>query len=375
MGLPEAEDPVAEPRRVKVVQVVLSLDVGGLERMVLDFVRHAGARFRHEVVCLRGRGELGRRFAEEGAAVTGLEASGRLACLIRLSRYLRRTRPDVVHTHNASPHWYAALACRGAGVPLLVHTRHGQNPADRRRHVWANRWASWASDAVVPVSADASEHVRGFERVPGDKVVVIHNGVELERFQAGRRGTRPPLRAISVARLSVIKDQPTLLRAVRQVVDAHPGFRLDIVGEGPERPTLERLRGELGLAESVRLLGYRDDVGPLLAEADLFLLTSTSEGLALTLLEAMASGLPVVATDVGGNREVVVHGETGLLVPPRSPTAVAQAVAQLLQDPARAVAMGRAGRRRVEESFDIRTMVARYERLYDELLTRQHRAL
>lgn len=369
------EGPATDLHVVKVVQLVLSLDVGGLEMMVLDFVRHASrSRFRHEVVCLRGLGELGGRFAEEGITVTALHAQGRLDGLVRLASELRRTRPDVVHTHNANPHWYAALARQGAGIPVLVHTKHGRSLGNLRRHVWANRWASWASEAVVPVCEDAADEVRGRERVPADKVVIIHNGIELGRFQAARSCARPPLRAISVARLNRIKDQRTLLLAVRQVVDAQPGFRLDLVGDGPERPAIDRLRSELGLEDSVRVLGYRDDVAPLLAEADFFVLTSTSEGLALTLLEAMASGLPVIATDVGGNHEIVVHGQTGFLVPPRSPAAVAEAVRHLLADPDRAIAMGRAGRLRAEQSFDVRTMVARYESLYEKLLSRRYSA-
>jgi sugar transferase (PEP-CTERM/EpsH1 system associated) len=351
------------------MQLVLTLDVGGLEMMVLDLVRHADhARFEHEVVCLRGPGELAPRFAEHGITVTALHSPGRLACFLRLTACLRRARPHVVHTHNANPHWYAALACRVAGTPVLVHTRHGRHLGRERRHVWANTVAARASSAVVPVSLDAADEVLGPERVPAHKVVVIHNGIEIERFRAERE-TRPLVRAISVARLNPVKDQPTLLRAVPLIAEAHPGFSLDIVGDGPERQGLERLRSELGLERSVRLLGHREDVAPLLAAADVFLLTSTSEGLALTLLEAMASGLPVVATDVGGNREVVVHGETGFLVPSGSPSAVAEATGRLLKNPELARAMGRSGRRRVEQSFGIRAMVGRYERLYGELLS------
>jgi sugar transferase (PEP-CTERM/EpsH1 system associated) len=363
-----------EPR-ARIVQLVLTLDVGGLEMMVLDYLRYATrARFDHEVVCLRGPGELARRFADAGIPVTPLEAGGRVASFTRLAAHLRRRRPDVVHTHNSGPHWYAALARSVVGSPLLVHTKHGRNIRKEARHVWANRVASRLSDVVVPVSEDAADEVRGLEQVPAEKVVVIHNGIELDRFAAPPRPPRPPLRAISVARLNSVKDQPTLLRAARLLADTHPGFSLDVVGDGPERASLERLRVELGLERTVRLLGQSGDVASSLARSDLFLLTSTSEGLALTLLEAMASGLPVVATDVGGNREVVVPGETGLLVRPGSPAAVADAVRQLLDAPERAAAMGRAGRRRVEQWFDIRVMVARYERLYDDLRARRSAA-
>jgi sugar transferase (PEP-CTERM/EpsH1 system associated) len=371
----EADGKHAGPRAggvVDVVQLVLTLDVGGLEMMVLDYVRHAHRdRFRHHVVCLRGPGELRQRFESAGIPVTALGAGGRLAALVRLVRLLKRSRPHVVHTHNAGPNWYAAAARLLTPLPALVHTKHGRNLSPSRRLARINRWASMATDAVVSVSADAAEEIRGREGIAPSKVVVIHNGIELTGRKVRPPEPRPVLRAISVARLNVVKDQRTLVRAIRLVVDRRPSFRLDLVGDGPERGALEDLRRELGLEAHVRLVGYREDVQALLQEADVFVLTSRTEGLALTLLEAMAAGLPIVATDVGGNREVVAPGETGLVVPPGSPTAVAEALLSLIDDPPRAAAMGRAGRQRVERLFDIRTMVTRYQTLYDALLCGQ----
>jgi sugar transferase (PEP-CTERM/EpsH1 system associated) len=371
----EADGIPARPRAggvVDVVQLVLTLDVGGLEMMVLDYVRRAHRdRFRHHVICLRGPGELSQRFEAAGISVTALGATGRLPALVRLVRLLKRSRPHVVHTHNAGPNWYAAAARFLTPVPALVHTKHGRNLSPSRRLARINRWASMATDAVVSVSADAAEEIRGREGIAPCKVVVIHNGIDLTGRTVRPPEPRPALRAISVARLNVVKDQRTLLRAVRLVVDRHPAFRLDLVGDGSERGALEGLRRDLGLEAHVRFVGYREDVQALLQESDVFALTSRTEGLALTLLEAMAAGLPVVATDVGGNREVVARGETGLLVAAGSPTAVAEALLSLIDDPARAAAMGRAGRQRVERLFDIRTMVARYETLYDALLAGQ----
>jgi glycosyltransferase involved in cell wall biosynthesis len=158
-----------------------------------------------------------------------------------------------------------------------------------------------------------------------------------------------------------------MLRAIRRVADACPEFCLDIVGDGPDRPMLERLTRELALEANVSFLGYRRDVGTLLRRPQIFLLSSISEGIALTLLEAMAAGLPAVATDVGGNREVVEPAVTGFLVPPRAPDQLADAVLTL-REPLAARALGAAGRVRLENMFDLRRTVDRYCQLYEELL-------
>ena len=235
-----------------------------------------------------------------------------------------------------------------------------------------NRFAASRSDCIIAVSDDAAAVSRDLERVPAAKVRTIHNGVDLDHFAyRGPRAGRTDLCAVTVARLDPVKDQATLLRAVRLIVDKDPSFSLDVVGDGPARSELEALRAELRLERHCRFHGFQDDVRPFLAQADVFVLTSISEGIPLTLLEAMATGLPGIATDVGGNREIIVPGETGYLVPVRSPTAFAEAVLRLMAEPAELDRLGQGSRRRVEEEFSLAVMVARYEALYRELLRRR----
>jgi sugar transferase (PEP-CTERM/EpsH1 system associated) len=358
---------------IRVVHLVRQLDLGGLEIVVWNLVRCTDReRFEPRVICLGERGAIADRFDTIGVPVETLGARGRTDAILRLARRLWRLRADVLHTHNPTPHLVGAVARWLARVGVLVHTKHGRNYPGVRRAVLANRWASLITDAVIPVSEDAADVVRRVERVPAKKVQVIRNGIDLTSFPApDKRGLEGDGRAISVARLHAVKDQATLLRAIRRIVDARPEFRLVLVGEGPERPGLEQLCRELGLEESVCFSGHRDDVRERLLQCDLFMLSSLSEGISLSLLEAMAAGLPVIATEVGGNREVVVHGETGFLVPPGSPEAIASATLSLIDDPARALAMGRSGRKRVEQIFDLRLMVRRYEALYLELIGRK----
>jgi sugar transferase (PEP-CTERM/EpsH1 system associated) len=359
----------AAGRRVRVAHLVLGLGVGGLEKVVLNLARRTDRRrFETRVLCLQQGGALRARFEDMGIPVDSLDLPRlpKARTLVRLVRWLRQARPDVLHTHNPTPHVFGALAARAAGVPVVVHTKHGRNYPDSFRAVAWNRLASWLSDRIVPVSADAAAVAREVERIRGRKVQVIRNGIDPADF-AAPAGLRPGAgkRAVHVARLmDLVKDQTTLLRAARLVVDREPGFQLTVVGDGPDRARLEALAGELGLGGHVHFLGMRSDVRELLGAADLFVLSSLTEGISLTLLEAMAAGLPVVATEVGGNREVVVPGETGLLVPAGSPAALAEALLALVRDPERARRMGAAGRRRVEDQFSLARMAADYEQLY-----------
>jgi glycosyltransferase involved in cell wall biosynthesis len=264
---------------------------------------------------------------------------------------------------------HGVIAGRLARVPIIVHTKHGQNIYRVPRAAATNRFSSWLSDCVIPVSQNAFDVAIRREHVPSGRLHVIRNGIDLEAFSFAENVAPKRLRnAIHVARLDPVKDQATLLRAIRIVVDAEPGFRLTIVGDGPERRRLVQLSNELRLEDNVSFLGFRDDVHELLSSAGLFVLSSLVEGISLTLLEAMAVGLAVVATDVGGNREVVVHGETGLLVPARSPEQLAEGMLTLVRSPQMMHTMGRAARKRVEQEFDLRQVVSRYEALYLKLL-------
>jgi sugar transferase (PEP-CTERM/EpsH1 system associated) len=365
-------------RRISVVHVVSTLNIGGLEKVVLDLTRLATRdRFDVSVVCLGEPGVLAPEFAEAGVEVHSLGAcsGSRFSSLRRLRRYLIEKRPQVVHTHNPAPHRVGGIAARLAGIPVLVHTKHGRNYPEQWRWRLASRMYSMLSHKVVAVSADAADVACRIEGIPKSKVDVILNGVDLDGYPFNpTRDRTSQRRAIHVARLIYpTKDQVTLLRAVRIVANEEPEFVLDIVGDGPSRELLVNLGDELKLGGHVRFLGFRSDVADLMASAEYFVLSSKKEGISLTLLEAMACGLATVATSVGGNPEVVADGETGLLVPPESPEALAKAMLALLRNPAAADRMGVAGRARVAERFDLKGTLAKYEDLYVRLLHERRR--
>jgi len=359
------------PRRLRVLHVVASLDVGGLERVVWDLARLADrSRFDVTVLCLDRGGATFERFQDAGIAIESLDAEGQWAGLTvpRLAGRIRALQADVIHTHNMKAHLLGTLAAGLAGSPPVVNTKHGRVFAEGRPASLINRFAVARCRRIVAVSADTARGAVEIERTPAAKVMVIHNGVDIEAYKPpDGRPAGAAARAIHVARLSREKDQATLLRAARLVADQVPGFGLDLVGDGPMRRSLELLVAELDLGPQVVFHGSRDDVADLLRGAGVFVLSSLSEGISLTLLEAMATALPVVATDVGGNAEVVVQGETGLLVPPADPARLAEALLSVIRDPDRGFRMGQAGRRRAEESFDLQAVVRAYERLYLEM--------
>jgi glycosyltransferase involved in cell wall biosynthesis len=274
---------------------------------------------------------------------------------------------DVIHTHNTYPHIYASLAARLAGVPVVINTRHGQ----RAGHGWKSRtqfrWASHLVDRIVAVSDDAARLCIEADRVNSGKVIRIWNGIDVDEFQFAGPKLIPT--AISVARLSPEKDFPTLLRAVAIAIQNVPELVLKLVGDGPERPRLEQLVTELGIEQHVEFLGERKDVPELLSQAGFFVTSSVTEGISLTLLEAMAVGLPVIATAVGGNVEIVDAPRTGRLVPASDPDRLAESIVDLCRHTTEWPEIGLAGRARVAEHFDVRRMVADYENLCRTLLS------
>jgi glycosyltransferase involved in cell wall biosynthesis len=361
--------------RLRIGHVTLSLDVGGQEKLLTEFARHANReRFALTFVSLTGRGKLADNLEGLGCRVITLhEPAGlRPGMVWRLRRLFRTERFNVVHTHDDKPLVYGAPAAWFARVRRRIHTLHHSDiPQTSRRQRLLMRWAARLVRPFVCVSHDSARYAAE-HGIAAARLRVLWNGIDLERFPYQGPQTTGP--AVTVARLSPEKDVQNLLRAARLIADAHPDFRLEIAGDGPCREELLRLAGELRLGEHVRFLGEVSEVPALLARASVFVLPSQSEGISLTILEAMASGLPVVATRVGGNPEVIDDGRTGVLVPPRNPAALAHAIGRMIASPDEAQRFARAGRHRAEAHFDVRKMVAQYEALYEPDATTAHRA-
>lgn len=353
-----------QSRPLRVVHVVGQLRMGGLEKLLLEFAQHADRqRFDLRFVSLEDRGTLADDLEALGWPVTtlGISPGVKIGVFYRLYRLLREWNADVVHCHNTRSLFYSGLAARLARVRRVVHTRHGQDYQAK----WSGRLAfaltARTVDSVVCVSNDSAAGAAR-DGIPRKRIKTVWNGIDCERFQSADAAGSGPV--IAVGRLSPEKDFATMLHAVAIVLKQEPQFQLWIAGDGVCRRQLEQLLSELHLQENVKLLGEIRDIPALLEQGRAFAMSSLTEGISLTLLEAMAAGLPIVATHVGGNPEVVDDGVTGVLVPAGNPDRLAQALAEMWADPGRRVTMGRAGRERVEKHFSVRMMVSAYERLY-----------
>lgn len=339
-----------------------------MERLLVEFARRADRSVVEPLfVCLGRRGPIAADIEACGARVIALDLpSGvRPSAIVRLARLFREERVDVVHTHNTKPLLYAGPASRLAPVRGVVHTRHGQRHGATRRQTMLFRFAARCADRMVCVSKDVERLCRA-EGIAAASLCTIPNGVDCDRFST--RGPLADAPAAYVGRLTPEKDLPTLIEAAAIAVRRRPTFRLSIAGHGPCAAELAALARIRGLEGHVRFVGDVRDVPAFLAESSLFVLPSRTEGMPLTVIEAMACGLPVVATRVGGTPEVVLDGETGTLVPAGNAPAMAEAMLALHGDHARATAMGERGRRRAREGFDVRSMVERYESLYREIV-------
>ncbi len=358
---------MASSRKIRVLHVSLGFDVGGQEKLLVEFARHADReRFELSFLALGGRGPVADAIEDLGWPVLTLDQPTGLKpkLVFRLCSIFRDQHVQIVHSHDDNPLLYCGPAAKFARVPCYLHTQHhGKIPQMSRRQEFLVGVMSRFTHRFVCVSKDSAEQMIG-QGVPIKKTLVLRNGIDVERFPFQGPELSGP--AVCVARLAPEKGLGVLLDAVAQVVRAQPGFRLEIAGDGPCRESLHQKMQDLKLADHVRFLGQVDDVPALLARARLFVLPSFSEGISLTVLEALARGLPVLTTAVGGNPEVIESGVNGLLVPPRDDSALAQSLLALGADDSLCHRLGEAGRRRVETHFDVRRMVARYENLYAE---------
>lgn len=363
----------------QIVHVLDSLDLGGQETMVLALSTlqvQSGHSVR--IVCLWREGDLAAKARAAGIDVVcahkrpGLD----VRALWRLRRFIAEWRPSVLHTHDVMSHYYGVAACLGQRPNAIVNTRHGYAKGDpQARDERFYRQAMLRSDHGVGVSKSLKTYFVDAGLIPADRAHAIANGIDVSRFHARsdaqaracRLSLGLPADAVTfgtVGRLNEVKRQVDLLHALRLRLDAGDNACLVLAGEGPMRPVLEGVRDELGLAANVRLLGARSDVPQVLAGLDVFVLCSRSEGYSVALVEASAAALPIIATDVGGNAEIVQDGVTGLIVPALDVPALAAAMGRLGRDAPARQAMGEQGRAWALQEGSVQAMAAAYEALY-----------
>ncbi|MCC7145743.1 MAG: glycosyltransferase [Phycisphaeraceae bacterium] len=370
------------------------LDFAGAEILAVHIARNLRQQFRFVFFCLDGLGPLADQLRAEGFTVANLERRPGfdLALTHRLGRFLQQQRVNMVHAHQYTPFFYAALSRLRRSATLrglkdlrgIVFTEHGRHYPDppRPKRIWANKVLLRPSDRVTAVGQFIKQALIRSEGIDAARIDVIHNGIDPRKFALpdAEAGTlREKIRAelgitanqpvvLQVARLHPVKDHATALRAMAHVKVRCPNAVLLLAGDGELRSDLEKQAAELGTAAHVRFLGVRTDIPALMAAADVFVLSSLSEGISVTLLEAMAAGLPIAATDVGGNGEIIEHGITGLLSPRSDSQRLADNVLNLLEDAPLRRLLGEAGLARQKSLFDQDQMHLAFAQIYRQVL-------
>jgi sugar transferase (PEP-CTERM/EpsH1 system associated) len=370
---------------MRVLNIVDSLGIGGTELGLANVIERTREQVEHAVCCVRVSGATAVRLQAHGVPVAELnKAPGNdWSVPLRVARLCRDLAPDIVHTRN----WGSIdgiIGARLARVPVVIHGEHGRDVSDpdgtNRRRNRARRVLSAFVDRMVAVSDQLGRWLIEDVGIRARKVSVLENGVDAQKFM--RRDNRAALRARhgytdgdvvvgTVGRLDPVKNQAGLIEALSALRPAHPRLRVVIAGDGPEREILARQIESAHLGGTATLLGHRDDIPGVLSMLDIFVLPSLGEGMCNTILEAMAAGLPVVATRVGGNPELVVEGVTGALVPARDTGALAAAISRYTTDEPLRHDHGFAGRQRVLKEFTLERMADRYLELYKNELEKK----
>lgn len=388
----KSEESAAQPPLI--VHVIHHLGVGGLENGLINLINHIPPeRYRHAIVCLKGYTDFRRRIIRENVEIVALNKreGNDFSLYLNLFKTLRRLKPDIVHTRNLSAMEGQVIAAV-AGARVRVHGEHGRDIFDlhgkNRKYNLLRKAIRPFVNHFIAVSRDMESWLVNTVGATPTRINQIYNGVDSLRFHP-RNGkgsgaerffedlpegfiTENTFVIGSVGRMADVKDYPSLIRAflmlLKKAPSAHEQFRLLIVGEGNSRRQCSDMLREAGAEALAWFPGERTDIPELMRAMDLFVLPSLGEGISNTILEAMSTGLPVVATNVGGNVELVKEGLTGMLVPPGVPAAITEAILQYHRNPDLIVKHGKAARQQIEASFSMEAMTKGYLQVYDKAL-------
>jgi sugar transferase (PEP-CTERM/EpsH1 system associated) len=385
----DAHARVLPDTRPLVMHVLYRFDMGGLENGVVNLLNNMSTdAYRHVVVSITDVTDFRRRVQRDDVEFISLKKPPGHGIWMygQVFRLIRRMRPSIVHTRNLAALEFVVPAWL-ARVPVRIHGEHGRDVEDARgtsaKYRWLRRVYMPFVSHYCALSRDLADYLVDVVGVPQRRVTQVYNGVDATRFRPApepvqvvdcKFSSRQHFVLGSVGRMQHIKDPVLLARAFVRAIEMHPPLRerlrIVMVGDGPLRQACAETFEAAGLSPCAWLPGERNDVSDIMRSLSCFVLPSLAEGISNTILEAMACGLPVIATDVGGNADLVTHGETGVIVPSSDVHAMATAIVELATDPARATRMGRAGRIKAEQHFSLVSMVATYQRLYDDQLNR-----
>ena len=373
------------PGKIKILRVVNSLNIGGLEKGVVNVALNLNKnKFEQVFCCLGKKGVLADRLEKDGIKVFSLNKQNGLGLGLpfKIRALIKKENPDIIEMHNTDPFQQGMLA--SFFMPNLVKIRTDHNsfasPISSKVLLF-NRLLSKFCDKTIVVSNKLKRNLVVYEKIDPDQIFVIHNGVDLSKV--GRTANVLQVRksfklekgsnvVTYIGGLREEKRLDVLVKSFSLVSKELPNSILLLVGDGPLRRSLTELAKREGISAKIKFLGLRQDVYDLIKASNVVTLSSTSEGISQTIMEAMACSKPVVATKVGGNPELVQDGKTGFLVPPENPEKLAEVIITLLRNKKLGERMGKNGRKRVEKYFNIDKTVSEYEKVYIGLFKKNH---
>lgn len=379
MAQRESRD-ISEPN-VRLAYVVNSLDPGGTEKLVVEMSLAFADEYQVSVICLDRPGAWAADLRARGVPVHCLwrQPGLDLGMPVQLARFFRKYGIQIVHAHQCTAWFYAALSRVLYPGTRLLFEEHGRffPEVENPKRVLVNRWlVRKLTHRFVAVSEDVRDRLQRYEGLDADEIEIIYNGVQSEPARTSQErdamrrelGFGPDCFVVGTAgRFDPIKNLSMLVESFAEAAAERPQLRALLVGDGPTADAVRSQVEDLGLAERVCIPGFRDDVRRLVQCMDLFVLSSLSEGTSMALLEAMAAGVPVAVTRVGGNSEIVLDGETGWVVPSGSVEGLTAAIMEAVRDDVKRMAMGLAGRRRFEARFTFDRMIDGYRQCYREM--------
>jgi len=371
---------------IHVLHIMHHMKMGGVEHLVYDMTNaFSNLNIKTTICCLDGiLGELGEELQKKGIKIIVLNRKPGfdLNLILSLSKIIKELAPDIIHAHQYTPWFYGITASILAKKKETIFSEHGRLYPDRLRikRVIYNRLILLPYTKIITVD---SNHLKNalikYEKIPAKRITILPNGIKLEPFSQVNEKNRIIKRkelgikedefAIGmIARLDPIKDHKSLILAFKKVYASHPNIKLFLAGKGPLYEDIKSLIEQLGLKDRVFLLGYYEDLYGLLSALDLYILSSHLESAPLGVMEAMAAGLPVIATNAGGTGEIILDGKDGFLVPPRDPDKMAEAIIKVLNDPKKAKEMAKKGKEKVYNYYFFDRMINDYKNLYLRLI-------
>ncbi len=352
---------------MKIAHVVDSMEIGGAETLVAQLC-HQQRKDGHDpsVYAILTLGPLGKQLQEDGFHVRAHLGFGLIRSALNFYRIFKELRPDVVHLHNPTPFIYAGISARMAGVPSIISTRHSLvAPPHNLVRELKYCVAAWFCDWVVGICEATASNIKDMHSIPARKILCVYNGaVPLARARQEQWPPKSGFTLVYVGRLEPVKNHALLLNAFQKALASHPDLRLWMVGDGSTRSDLEKLSAQLNITSQVTFWGQQMDVAPFFSAADAFIMSSQSEGLPISLLQAFSLGMPAIVTDVGGMAEVVRLAQGGIIVPAGDSSAMAAAILRLAGNKAEHAQFAINSEAAFQSHFALQTMVEAYMKLY-----------